>query len=74
MPDPIDRRAIERDHDLLTRIDANLSNFMKRFEDHVAEDKNHFDRLHPKISRLEKFFWMAMGAMTVLELIIKTWK
>lgn len=71
-----ERRKFDRtDHDVLTRIDVNLSNFMKRFDEHVLEDNGHFDRLYKKTSATNKYIWMAMGGMTVIIFILeRVWK
>jgi len=65
------RQAKRDDHDVLTRIDANLSNFMSRFEMHVEEDKNLFDKIDARTARLEKFFWGLIGAFFLFEIIMK---
>lgn len=69
-----ERRKTERDHDVLTRIDANLSNFMKRFEDHTQEDKNGFGRLDDRTARLERFMWGAIGIIAFVEFLSKILK
>jgi len=47
-----ERRMQERDRDLLTKIDSNLSNFMVRYQDHIdhfnkhiSDDKENFNEL-----------------------------
>jgi hypothetical protein len=78
-----DRRREERSsednaHDTLIRIDTNLSNFMKRYEDHLLAHKEDMEKIDKNIKevekrtlRLEKWIWMAAGAITVLEIILK---
>lgn len=58
------------DHDLLTRIDVNLSNFMKRFDQHEELDDKRFDGLFKRTSGLQKFMWLLMGAFILLELVV----
>lgn len=83
--DGIDRRHDDSrsgDHDVLTRIDANLSNFMRRFDDHTQDDIKNFTKIDVKanvieerIGRLEKALWVAVGGATiifgVLKLVVK---
>lgn len=70
-----ERRQKERDdHDLLTKIDVNLSNFMRRFDEHSESDKEHFDRIYRKTSNLQKFLYMAMGAFAAVETYFKVFK
>lgn len=61
-----ERRDNERDHDVLTRIDANLSNFMKRFEEHAADDEKNFQNLFDRMGKIERIVWMAIGGGTLL--------
>ena len=62
-----ERRSTTRDHDLLTKIDANLSNFMSRFEEHKKEDGEHFDRLYVGQSMLKKYLYMGLGVLAAIE-------
>ena len=57
------------DHDMLTRIDANLSNFMRRFDDHAQSDEENFERLYRKVGFLQKALWIATGAVAGVELM-----
>lgn len=49
-----DRRRENRDHDVLTRIDVNLSNFMTRFEEHTVDDKSSFDKMEKAFEKLDE--------------------
>lgn len=78
-----DRRKNDHreDHDVLTRIDVNLSNFMRRFEDHTKEDIECFKTEDAKLEKIsgrlwtvEKWMWVAIGGFSVLEFILKYWK
>lgn len=61
------RRNNDRNqHDTLIRIDVNLSNFMKRFDEHVKNDKEDFDRLYLATSSLKSFMNKTLGGMVVL--------
>lgn len=76
-----ERRSEDRSHDLLIRVDTNLSNFMQRFEEHTEMDQKHFERIYPAISDLKSFMWKwtgaiaAIGAMTAMvEFYVKFFK
>lgn len=66
-----ERRDKERDHDVLTRIDANLSNFMRRFDDHVEDDMGKFKRLTDDVSELKKYLFMGLGIIAFVVFIVK---
>lgn len=73
-----DNARHNNDHDVLTRIDANLSNFMRRFDDHAAEDVNNFtginnkaDKIEDRLSKVEKVMWTAIGGGALLAGILK---
>lgn len=62
-----DRRKKDNgSHDLLIRIDANLSNHLEAFRAHADSDKEHFDRLYLQTSGLKKFMNRAIGAIVIL--------
>lgn len=70
-----ERRKAQRphgngDHDLLTRIDVNLSNFMKRFDKHEEIDDVRFDSLFKKTSGHQKFQWLLAGGFIVLNIAL----
>lgn len=66
-----ERRREDRDHDTLTRIDENLSNFMRRFADHTEDDKEKFGKLDTRTERLEKWIYIGLGAIGLLEFLLK---
>lgn len=55
------------DHDLLTKIDANLSNFMRRFDDHTAEDSKSFDKLKTGQDRQNWLIAIGLGIIGAVE-------
>lgn len=63
-----------KDHDLLTRIDANLSGFMQKFESHTQEDKAHLDRLYDRTARIERIVWMGLGVIAAAEFVLRIMK
>lgn len=70
MTSETDRREDKRDdHDLLTKIDANLSNFMRRFEDHAEDDRKNFQRLYDRTSWMQKIVLMGLGALALLNFL-----
>lgn len=62
-----ERRSESRDHDLLTKIDANLSNFMSRFDEHKQSDKEDFNRLYAEQGLLKKYLYMGLGVIAAIE-------
>lgn len=58
-------------HDMLIRIDQNLSNFMKRFDEHVIDDNKHFDRLYSIVGKNRWYIAMGLGGVLAFEIAIK---
>ena len=69
MWDGKDRRKEEKDqdHDVLTRIDTNLSNFMIQFEKHVDQDTSDFKDLRESLEVLKRYVYIGIGGTIVLE-------
>ena len=59
------------DHDLLTRIDANLEAFMNKVNEHIKEDKIAFEKLDKKVDSNSRIIWMAIGALSLMSVLIK---
>lgn len=67
-----ERRDKDRDdHDLLTKIDTNLSNFMSRFKEHTEKDEKSFDTLENDVGSLKRYVYICMGGLIVLEFVMK---
>lgn len=59
--DNIERRKMDnKDHDLLTKIDANLTNFMDEFKD-----------LKTKVNWQEKILYVGIGGIAVIDFVSK---
>lgn len=52
----------QEDHDLLTKIDTNLTNFMQRFREHEEKDDKRF-------SWLEKMAYGGIGIVVFVQLV-----
>jgi len=65
------RKVNQRDHDLLTRIDANLANFMKKFEEHVDNDTRIEREIRNDVKWLQRIAWMGFGAYTLINVLGK---
>ena len=52
----------DNDHDVLTRIDVNLSSFMDRFKEHEVKDDKRF-------GYLEKIAYGGLGIVVFIQLI-----
>ena len=66
-----DRRQDSKDHDLLTRIDANLRNFIDRFGEHILDDNKRFKEHSEKIEFQQKVFYGCLGVVVFIEFISK---
>ena len=64
-----ERRASCADHDLLIKIDTNLTNFMGRFERHEEFDNTRFERLFRVSNWNQKVVWVILGAVAFAEFI-----
>ena len=64
---PERRRNGSKDHDLLTRIDANLTNFMVNFQRHVEEDAKQFKSQSDKLEFHQKIVYGGMGIVAAFE-------
>jgi hypothetical protein len=74
MGEPNDRRSEDRNHDTLIRIDANLSNFMKRFDEHSQDDKDVAAKVDKRLEKLDegqdflkRYLWIGMGVLAAVE-------
>ena len=54
----------QKDHDLLTRIDVNLTSFMERFASHETKDDKRFNYL-------EKLAYGGVGVFVFIEVVSK---
>ena len=78
---PDRRNGKSEDHDLLIKIDTNLSNFMKSFDNHTIEDDMKFKitnenlkDANKKIEFLNNRYWMVVGALLLIEVIARFFK
>ena len=62
------------DHDLLTRIDTNLDNYLNQFKEHKGEfsvhledDKGNFGKIDKELTTIQKFIWVATGIIVCIE-------
>ena len=68
------RKMSQDDHDLLTRIDANLLNFMDSFHAHIKEDEKLFSQLKKKTDNHDKFIWGVIAIVGAIEFVFKLLK
>ena len=59
------------DRDMLIRIDANLSNLLETFKQHILDDKVSFNQQDTRIKNLEKAYWIGIGIIVVLNIFFK---
>lgn len=65
------RKNMDRDHDLLTTINANLSTHMKAVEQHLLDDKEAFKAIENRIGWLQKIVFVGIGGLAVLKFFIR---
>lgn len=68
----------QNDHDLLIRIDQNLSNLITKFVEqqeifkkHVVEDKENFFAHDIRLRTVEKLVWVCTGVVLTANFIIQ---
>ncbi len=61
----------KRDHDLLIEINTKLSLFFSKFNEHIDQDKEDFDRINKQIKFFEKIVYMGIGIILFTQFIIK---
>ena len=70
MWDQKERRVNSTDHDLLTKIDVNLSLHLETMKSHILDDKIAFKKVNDKIDWQNKVIYMAIGALALFKLFI----
>ena len=66
-----ERRSKSLDHDLLIRIDSNLSNFMRVFAVHEKKDDETFAEIDRRLKTLEKVFYGVSGIFVFVQILSK---
>ena len=66
-----ERRQNQSDHDILIRIDANLKTHLSKCDEKCRENEKHFDKHSKRIGTLEKAYWVGIGAIAVIQIILK---
>ena len=56
--------------DLLIRIDEKVSNLIDNYSKHEEEDKIRFGRIETKQESHSKFIWIAVGGISVLQVVL----
>ncbi len=62
------------DHDLLIKINQNIENLLTNFQTHCISDMSTFKESKARISNLERIVWMGLGALAVLNILLKIYK
>lgn len=60
-----------KDHDVLTRIDVNLTNFIIRFDKHEKEDCKRFDNIEKTLNWVMKCIYMVGGGVVLIEFVTR---
>lgn len=61
----------KKDHDLLIKIDSNLTNFIHNFDNHIKADEESFKSQDGRIKSLEKAYWMGVGIIVIVEFVTR---
>lgn len=61
------RQMGQEDHDLLTRIDANLSNHIDNMNNHVTDDSEHFNKLDKDVAWIIKVMYGGVGVYVFIQ-------
>ena len=69
--DGLDRRKDGGDHDLLIRIDQNLTNHISRMNIHFIEDEKNFGEVNKRLGVVESWLWRGLGAIGVIVFAMK---
>lgn len=64
-------RRQDRYHNILIRIDANLANFIDRFEKHEELDDQRFKDFEGRVRMVEKMGYGICGILIFVEIIAK---
>lgn len=65
-----ERRTMNQsDHDLLTRIDANLNNHMESMNKHIVDDVEHFKKVDDDLGWMRKIMYGGIGIYVFIQFI-----
>ena len=65
------RRNNSEDHDLLIKIDNNLSNHIELVQTHIEDDKEKFNKLDADLAWMRKILYAALGIVAFIEFMAK---
>ena len=65
------RKMNTDDHDLLIKIDANLSNHFEVMETHMLDDKVAFKKINEDMEWVKKVLYGGVGIIIFIELLAK---
>ena len=68
---PERRNVTNSDHDLLIKIDGNMETFIASFKEHVKDDKENFAKMDVRQSNIEKSWFKACGALSVIVIFVE---
>lgn len=65
------RKVTDNDHDILIRIDANLTNHINLVSRHVQEDEDRFSKVEKDLQFHNKIVYGALGVIVFLQIVSK---
>ena len=73
--DNIERRKMStEDHDLLIKIDANLTNHFETLNSHLVDDKTSFKKITDDMDWVKRVLYGCVGVVVFIELFSKVVK
>lgn len=66
----MDTTLPQSDHDLLIRMDENLRNLRADMASLTGDTTKKLDDHEARLRRMEKYVWLAIGALTLLQFAI----
>lgn len=60
----------QNDHDLLIRMDENVRNLRTDFTLLNGDITKRLDDHEARIRRMEKYVWLAIGALTIVQILV----
>lgn len=64
----------KNNNDLIIEIHTDLRHMVKNFDNHVKEDSEKFNNINGKIDFQQKIIYGMMGALVIVEFILKVMK
>lgn len=64
----------QEERDLLIRMDEKLTNFINAYHGQRDEEDKRYESLNGRVKVTERVVYMGLGAVTLLQFIMRFWK